>query len=91
MTTTPDYAAIAAALAALAREHGLPNGIGPTELAFLMGHAGDTAFKLMLGRVFTSERIGLNRELAPHGIKVASYGRSDDGGMVANLDLAVRG
>ncbi len=82
------YTKIAACLSTFAREHGLPNAIGMTELAQLMNAPSEAGCKMMLGRIMRNERIGLNRELAKHGIAVTAYTRAGDGSnihMVASL------
>lgn len=81
------YRKIAAILSGFAGEHGLPNAIGVTELAQLMNAASESGCKLMLGKIFRNERIGLNRELLRHGLVVTAYGPSKDGShMVAWLE-----
>lgn len=68
---------VAQAIARFVDEHGVPNKVGPAELCFLIGDPNPNAARLKVGRVLTSERQGLNRALARHGLRVTAYGPSD--------------
>lgn len=85
------YQALAAALRGFADEHGLPNAISPSELVLLMRARfrmlDSTGARLLFSRIFTSERGGLNRELAKVGLAVTGYGELSEGtGNVAFLE-----
>ncbi|WP_234053664.1 MULTISPECIES: hypothetical protein [unclassified Xanthobacter] len=83
------YSQLAAALRAFADEHGLPNAVSPSELARLtcVGGRDLTGSRLLIGRILTSERIALNRELARVGISVTAYADGPEGtGKLAHID-----
>lgn len=83
------YTKIAAVLQMFTNEHGVPNAISPGELALLMKAPDSNGCRLMLGRILTSERIGLNRELAKVGLTIASYGPGSEGsGKLATIATA---
>jgi len=79
------YGKISAALAMFSAEHGLPNAISPRELAVLLNTPSERGCMLMLGRIFRNERIGLNRALVKHGLRIASYERGA-AGMLATIE-----
>ncbi|MFG1270799.1 hypothetical protein V5F40_22875 [Xanthobacter sp. DSM 14520] len=73
------YQKMAAVLSGFVREHSLPNRISAGELATLMHAPSEAGCRLLVGRVLTSERIGLNRELAKVGLSVTSYAKGPEG------------
>ncbi|MFG1270798.1 hypothetical protein V5F40_22870 [Xanthobacter sp. DSM 14520] len=81
------YQQLAAALRAFADEHGLPNRVSPSEMAVLMQAPSQTGARLLISRIFTSERIGLNRELAKVGLSVTAYAEGPEGaGKLATIE-----
>lgn len=82
---------LAALLTGVAREHGLPNAVGPAELEAMWNapYAAGTA-RLLIGNLLTTERAALNAALTPSGVRVASYGNGPDGRKRATL-VAVEG
>lgn len=81
-----DYQSISEALSSIASEHGVPNGVGLSELARMIDPANEAVCRLAIGRILTSERTGLNIELAKSGLKVIAY-RKTPNGMIVEFDV----
>lgn len=81
-----DYQSISAALSSIAREYGVPNGVGLSELARMLDPPNEAVCRLAIGRILTSERTGLNIELAKSGLKVIAY-RKTRNGMLVEFDV----
>lgn len=81
-----DYQSISAGLSSIASEHGVPNGVGLSELARMLDPPNEAVCRLSIGRILTSERTGLDIKLAKSGLRVIAY-RKTPNGMLVEFDI----